>query len=166
VANITGAVSALYDLGARYVLVVNLPDLGVQPLVPPGSPLSTLLSELSAEHNKRLEKALKLLEAHSSGLTIIHGDVTGVVDSLRPTFEVTIPLVDVLVPAPPGSLPYSFCLFIDPSSCPAVGDFAMSAQFLFWDAGHPTTAAHERIADQLFLAVWKALRRQVKASAR
>jgi phospholipase/lecithinase/hemolysin len=156
VGNIADAVRTLYGLGARLILVVNLPDLGVQPLVPPGSPLSALLTQLSNTHNRLLARAMKRLEPQLKGLQIIHGDITGVVAALPPDFVTTIPLVDVLVPVAPGQIPTSFCLFVDPATCPAVSTFAPTAKFLFWDA-HPTTAAHARLAQALFEPVSKAL---------
>jgi len=158
VGNIANAVTTLYNLGARSVLVVNLPDLGVQPLVPPGSELSALLTELSTTHNRLLKRTLRRLEPRLRGLQIIQGDITGVIDALPSEFETTIPLVDVLVPPPPGGLPHSVCLFVNPATCPAVPTFAPDAAFLFWDAGHPTTAVHARLADTLFGQVSKALR--------
>jgi phospholipase/lecithinase/hemolysin len=157
VGNIVAGIETLYDLGARLIVVVNLPDLGIQPLVFPGSPFSELLSDVSAEHNKRLAKALQQVEAHLKGLTLIRGDVTGVASELQPEFEAVVPLIDVLVP-PTGEIPNSFCLFVDPTLCPMVPNFAQDAKFLFWDAGHPTTAAHEALAQQIYEAVKKGLK--------
>ena len=74
---------------------------------------------------------------------------------LRP---VPAPLVDVLVPVPPGAVPSSLCILVDPAACPVVPTFATDAEFVFWDSDHPTTAAHERLAEALLKAVLKGLR--------
>jgi phospholipase/lecithinase/hemolysin len=159
--NIATGVALLYYLGARNILVVNLPDLGDSPLVRPGSPESQALSALSTEHNKLLRKVMRQLEKLLPGLTVIDGDVTKVRKSIEKTLETDIPLLDVLVPVPAGSPPTSVCILINPATCPAVPSFEPDAPFFFWDAEHPTTVAHERVAEEFVQPVLKALRHPV-----
>ena len=150
VGNIATAVASLYQLGARRILLVNMPEQSAPP-------------DILAQHNKLLRKAAELLDARLPGLEIILGDVVGLLPSLVPEFEPAVPLVDVIVPPAPGApYPNSFCLFIDPTTCPIVPTFAPEQKFLFWDAGHPTTAVHERAAELLFEQMRKALRRDVR----
>ena len=151
--NIAEAIIRLHGLGARKILLVNMPEQSAPP-------------EILLEHNKLLRKASVLLAALLPGLDIIQGDVTGLLPSLVPEFEPAIPLVDVLVPPAPGQLPNSFCLFVDPTTCPQVPTFAPEQKFLFWDAGHPTTAVHERAAERLIVPVRKALRLDVRKLSR
>jgi phospholipase/lecithinase/hemolysin len=156
VGNIALAIGTLYDLGARDILVANMVDLGGGPFVPEAQ--RELLTSLTAEHNKLLAKTMKTLEKSLPGLTIIDGDVTKVEKAVLRTFDTTAPLVDVLVPVPPGAVPTSLCLSVNPAECPALPTFAPNAEFAFWDADHPTTAAHERIAEVFLKAVLKGLR--------
>ena len=154
VRNIADAIITLHQLGARKILLVNMPEQSAPP-------------EILLEHNKLLRKASVLLGALLPGLEIIQGDVTGLLPSLVPEFEPAVPLVDVLVPPAPGQqLPNSFCLFVAPTTCPTVPTFAPEQKFLFWDAGHPTTAVHERAAERLIDPVLKALRNDAKKLSR
>jgi len=153
--NIASGIETLYSLGARHFLVVNLPDLGNGPLLPEDQ--RALLTGLSTEHNKLLRKRIKELEKTLPDLMIIEGDVTKVFRTLLRTFESDVPLVDVLVPAPPGVPPASLCLVINPAACPAVPTFAPDAEFAFWDSEHATTAAYERLAEALLTTVQKGL---------
>ena len=147
VGNIAESVIALHRLGARHILVVNLPDTSAPP-------------ETLARHNALLKVTLSLLDSTLRDADIIHGNVTGLLEQLIPEFDPSVALVDVLVPPAPGApYPNSVCLFVDPSTCPAVPTFAMDAKYLFWDAGHPTTAVHERVAESLLGPLRKALRR-------
>jgi phospholipase/lecithinase/hemolysin len=157
VANIAVGIRTLYGLGARDILVLNVPDFGRGPLVPADQ--RDLLTGLSVEHNKLLARTLKTLEKDLPGLTIIEVDVTKVQAAVRRTFDSTVPLVDVLIPVPPGAVPASLCLSISPETCPAVPTFAPDAEFAFWDSEHPTTAAHQRLAEAVLKAVLKGLRR-------
>ena len=156
VSNIAQAIETLYALGARDILVANVPDLGTGLLVPEAQ--RPLLTSLSIEHNKLLAKATKTLEKNLPGLSIIDVDVTKAVRTIQRTFDMTAPLVDVLVPVPPGAVPASLCLAINPAACPAVPTFAAGAEFAFWDSEHPTTAAHRYFAETLLQELQKALR--------
>jgi len=161
VGNIATGVALLYYLGARNILVVNLPDLGASPLLSHGSPESQALTALSVEHNKLLRKVMRQLERLLPGLTVIDGDVTKARQSIEKTLETDVPLLDVLVPVPPGSLPTSVCILVNPAACPPVLSFEPAAPFFFWDAEHPTTVGHARMAEELVQPVLKALRHPV-----
>jgi phospholipase/lecithinase/hemolysin len=152
VGNITDSIRQLHRLGARHVIVVNLPDLGLSPLSAPDPVRRAALSRLAAEHNRQLAMALARLESKLDGLRIIAIDLAAPLAAL-PTlgFDVQTPAMDRLLPPPPalGGLPMSFCLFVDPLACGVVPDFNAVPPSLFWDAEHPTTQAHYVLAQYI-----------------
>jgi phospholipase/lecithinase/hemolysin len=139
VGNIVNAIQKLYSLGARDVMVLNLPNLGLIPLVPDG--LRGALTALTVAHNELLAQALNALAASRPDLRLIPVDVFKFTNDLA--------AVEGAVLSPALPLPVSFCLFFDPSSCP---DVALDAepQFFFWDAEHPTTATHAALGEFLY----------------
>jgi phospholipase/lecithinase/hemolysin len=152
VENITDSIRQLHWLGARDVIVVNLPDLGLSPLSLPDPARRAALSRLSAEHNRQLAAALARISTRLDGLHIIAVDVAAPLQALPALgFDVQIPAMDRLLPPPPalGGLPMSFCIFIDPQVCGVVPDFNAVPPSLFWDAEHPTTQAHYVLAQYI-----------------
>jgi phospholipase/lecithinase/hemolysin len=149
VANIVDAVDTLYQLGARDVMVLNMPDLG---LLPGGGGPGSPESELSAFHNQLLANALTVLSAHRPKLRLIQIDINHVFALLPPGMDVTTPALDAMFP--PESLPPGFkmslCLFIDPVTCADVPTFETNSAFLFWDVVHPTTDAHRILGQYLY----------------
>jgi phospholipase/lecithinase/hemolysin len=145
VANIIASVRALYGLGARTVIVLNLPDLGSIPMFA-GTPQSAPLSQLSATHNALLAAQLAALEANLTDLRLVTIDVNAVLPQLPPTINTTLPALDALLPAAPGQPPASMCVFLNPATCQDVPTFDVGLQFLFWDAEHPTTDVHQQLA--------------------
>jgi outer membrane lipase/esterase len=160
VRNIAESIGALYALGARTFLVVNLPDLGREPSVLLDASQREQLSALTTAHNKLLARTMRELEKRLPGLTIIDGDAAKFRKRAEHELDATTPLVDTLAPPLPNGLPASECITVDPATCPAVSSFDPAGQFLFWDNQHPTTAADERFADTLAVAVTRALRHQ------
>ena len=152
VGNITDSIGHLYLLGARQVIVVNLPDLGLSPLSVPDPVRRAALSRLSALHNRTLALALAKLQARLPGLRIVPIDLAAPL-TLLPTlgFDMQVPAIDRLLPPPPalGGLPMSFCIFVDPTACGVVPDFNAVPPSLFWDAEHPTTQAHYVLAQYI-----------------
>jgi len=140
VGNIVNAVKKLYALGARDVMVLNLPDLGLIPLVP--AELKGTLSYLTTVHNAMLAQALTALAASLPDLRLIPVDVYTFTNGLaaQPGTDLT----------PALSFPDSYCLFTAPASCPNVGTFEVDPSFFFWDAEHPTTATHAALGAFLY----------------
>jgi phospholipase/lecithinase/hemolysin len=138
VGNIVNGIETLHSLGARDVMVLNLPNLGLLPLVP--SELRGPATEVSVAHNGALAARLNALSARLPDLRLIRVDV----------FEFAQRLVSAgIVPAPALNSPNATCLFTNPATCTNVS-FDVSRRFLFWDVEHPTTKAHERLGEHLY----------------
>jgi phospholipase/lecithinase/hemolysin len=107
---------------------MNVPDLGVTPMAQSlGAGGPVMLTQLSAAYNQALDAALDQLAR--AGIPTIRLDAFAVLDEMATTpaaygfSNVTTPFLS----APAGASP---------------------DQFLFWDPVHPTTGAHEVLADQ------------------
>lgn len=127
VANLTEAVATVYALGARTVIVGNLPDLGATPR---GRSLSAMqtqeLTNQTLEHNALLERSLLQLEASLTGLDVL------VLDAFT-LFERAI------------ADPTGFGFTNVAQGCLIVGCDDPN-RFLFFDGIHPSSAAHRFIA--------------------
>jgi outer membrane lipase/esterase len=136
VTNILNAVGALYLAGARHVVVVNLPDLGLTPegRASGSGPVITLLSETFNEH---LEVALAA-DAPAS----IRLDVFGLMhETINDPAE------------------YGFTNVTTPCLT-AAGVCAEPAGYLFWDHVHPTTQGHALLAEKFAKAINQAILRR------
>jgi phospholipase/lecithinase/hemolysin len=150
VGNIVQAIDVLHQLGARNVMVLNLPDLGTIPLVAGLSAEQRAgLSFLSAAHNIALESVLQAWGSSHPDVNLIPIDVNVVLQGLPASMNRTVPALDALVP-PTGPYPTSFCLFLGPETCPNVPTFDVELQYLYWDAEHPTTAVHRLLGQHLY----------------
>jgi len=144
VANIADAVDTLYLLGARNVMVLDLPDLGLLP-GSSGDPGSA--SWISAVHNLLLDAALNDLQTRRPELHLIRV-------KLEPLFQKAMTKLEPRVPALAG-LGFAgaeVCLFVGPPLCPNVSPelFRSDLGYLFWDVVHPTTQAHEMLGEYLY----------------
>ncbi len=140
--NVTDAVSTLESRGARHILVLNLPDLGLTPraisenAVYPG--FTTLAANYSLSFNQTLSGKLGTLQATP-------GFDAGIIQ-----FNVFGALTQVLNDA----AAYGFtdttqgCLDTGTSSvCSDPGSYA------FWDDVHPTARLHQVLANEVLAAV-------------
>lgn len=135
--NLSNAVTSLANVGAKNIMVVNLPNLGIIPSTNGNSQLSTNLSLLSAAHDSGLAQTLGTLEQQlGSSVNLIELDVNYLFNQ---------------VIANPAE--YNFtnvttaCISV--TSC-ALSDQSQQNQYLFWDDFHPTTAAQKIIGDFAF----------------
>ncbi len=134
VENLTGAITSLVGVGAKKILVANLPDLGQLPATRT-SANSASLSALTQSHNQGLRRSLKLLSQQYSDLQIVTLDANTLYrDAI--TNPAAFGFTNVI----------SSCL----SGSRACGN---SDQFLFWDGIHPTTAAHRILGEAAFSAI-------------
>jgi outer membrane lipase/esterase len=128
VSNTVTAIQQLWGCGARFILVMNVPDLGVTPMargLGEGGPL--MLSQLSAAYNQTLDLAREHLA--QAGIPTIRLDAFAVLDEMA-NAPAAYGFTNVTTPyilAPPGGNP---------------------EEFLFWDIKHPTTGAHEVLAKE------------------
>lgn len=142
VGNTVIAVQRLYQAGARRIMVVNLPDLGLTPFGRLVDPFGLLLSPLSTLYNASLDSALDELEA--GGIETIRIDSAAVLKDIINNPD-DFGFSNVVDPF----LPIGFLNGDDPS------------EFLFWDFVHPTTHGHffiaseaMRVLQQKFRHVW------------
>ena len=144
VRNIEEGILTLYGLGARNVMVLDLPDLGLIP-ANAGDPTQSMIS---SAHNKLLYKKLATLQSRLSKLHLIVVKLDPLFQDLLLTMESHVPLMETVAPYEGMSA----CLFIDPSLCLDVPAwvFNSSLPFLFWDVVHPTTEAHHELAGYLY----------------
>lgn len=129
-ANISGAVKTLAGVGAKNILLANLPDLGKVPLTAK-TPLSQPLSALTWAHNAGLSQSLDVLSGElGSSVDLIELDVYSLAEQ---------------VIANPASFGFTNvtdgCLLV---GCPNPD------KYLFWDQNHLTTAGNKLVANLAF----------------
>lgn len=122
--NTVQALEALWNAGARHLLIVNVPDLGITPFgLSSGN--SGPITQLCAAYDQTLEVTLEALQ--NAGVPTIRVDAFATLRAM------------VFSPAQFGFTNVT-------TSFLATGGDA--DQFLFWDVVHPTTRGHEVLADQ------------------
>ncbi|WP_375515763.1 SGNH/GDSL hydrolase family protein [uncultured Nostoc sp.] len=144
VKNVTTAINSLIDVGAKKILVGNLPDLGQLPATRT-SANSVNLSALTQAHNQGLRRSLKVLSQQHSDLEIVVLDANALYrDAMSATGYA-------------NANPAAFNFTNVTSPCLS-GDRTCSNpdQFLFWDGIHPTAAAHRIIGETAFSTIQKA----------
>jgi phospholipase/lecithinase/hemolysin len=141
VANISTGIQRLYALGARNFVVLNVPDLGLVPVIQALGPgVAQQFSQLTAAHNALLNGTLGQLGAVLPGARIVRIDVNGLLQTLPP-----------IAPGP-GLGIFGACLLLNPASCPDV-PLNQGQPTIFWDVEHPTTFVHRALGQALFAAL-------------
>jgi phospholipase/lecithinase/hemolysin len=146
VTHVSQAVQQLYQLGARDVIVVNIPNLGLAPLIA-APELKVGLDHVSQLHNAALASALSALSATLPGIRIILVDAYSHVQSLvaASAFDFVTPALDPI---------NSYCLFDGavPTgiNCHDVPTFNVDRSYFFWDVEHPTKAAHANLGGFIY----------------
>jgi phospholipase/lecithinase/hemolysin len=127
VGNTLHALQVLWNAGARHILLPNIPDIGITPEAL-ASGAGPSITQLCIAYNQVLATGLDSLE--KSGIRVVRIDAFSVLQEMvydpgRFEFEnVSEPLLGALMA---GGTP-------DPDA------------YVFWDAAHPTTRAHEVLA--------------------
>ena len=125
--NTAQAVVDLASHGARHIVVVNLPDLGLTPFGQSlGSNFSFQLTFLTDAYNAGLKQALDSLD--TLGIPTVRVDSAGLISEVSED-------------------PAAFGLVN--ASDAAVNSGNDPDGYLFWDDVHPTTVGHAIIADQV-----------------
>ena len=127
VRNTARAVRRLHAQGARHILVINLPDLGLTPYGQSVEP-EGILSYLTFVYNENLTQALDQLAF--VGVETIRVDAAGELQNIvdHPGEYGLTNVTDAYLPENIGQ---------DPDD------------FLYWDSVHPTTVGHEIIAAEV-----------------
>lgn len=126
IANLSLSIQSLASVGAKNILVVNLPDLGKIPATL-NTPISGPLDAISNQHNSELVTTVDNLESSLPVNFIELLDVNSLFD-------------DIL------SEPDMFGFTNVTESC-LQASCTNADEYLFWDSQHPTTAGYEAIAD-------------------
>ncbi|HEY0338607.1 MAG TPA: SGNH/GDSL hydrolase family protein [Burkholderiales bacterium] len=138
VSNLSGDIGALAAVGAKNILVPNMPDLGLLPdAVNAGAVAQATLTALTNVFNAGLDTAIDLNRATfaPSGVNLYEFD--------------TAQFLRDAVSSPPAGITNTT------SSCLSGGAAALAsncAGYLFFDGVHPTTFAHQLLAQQFALA--------------
>ena len=133
--NTITALQQLRAAGARFIIVMNVPDLGVTPMAL-NLGLSVQLAQLTAAYNDTLNRALDQLG--QAGIPTIRLDSYAVLDDMAKH------------PAK-----YGFGIVTVPFLFAPAGSNA--DEFLYWDPVHPTTGAHEVLAEEALDQILEAI---------
>ncbi|MEH1849359.1 MAG: SGNH/GDSL hydrolase family protein [Nostoc sp.] len=146
VTNLSTAVKSLAAVGARDIMVLNLPNLGKFPVTGGNSQVSSLLSTFTSKHNSSLATNLKLLSQElNPNINIIPVDVNSLFNRI-----ITEPKEFSLTNGTDSCIGDSPVVPIEVTIQPVI---CMPDKFLFWDEVHPTTAAHKLIGELAFSAL-------------
>ena len=132
--NLSTAVTSLYNVGARNIIVVNLPDLGSLPGTRGDSQISNYLNALTSAHNSGLATTLDFL-SQNPNINIIPLDLNS--------------LFGRAIAAPEE---FGFTNVTD-SCLSTAGVCTNPNEYLFWDPIHPTTAGHKLVGELAFRAL-------------
>jgi len=134
---IASNVQSLYASGARSFIVLNVPNLAITPAVlSQGEPAVSTAAYLSSAFNTELDALLDQLESVLPGSEFLRLDVWSLLSSIAMDPE-SYGLTNTFVPC------LSFGV-IEGAVCDDADDR------LFWDAIHPTTAAHGILAEAAY----------------
>ena len=135
VENVMQAIASLSKVGARKILVGNLPDLGQLPATR-STGNSKALSAATQSHNLSLSRSL-----------------AGASQKLGATVQI-IPLDANKLYREAETHPSTFGFTNVTSGCISSPDSCRQPDtFLFWDGIHPTTAAHRALSESAFSAL-------------
>ncbi|MEQ9358496.1 SGNH/GDSL hydrolase family protein [Coleofasciculus chthonoplastes] len=147
VGNLAAGIQTLYDLGARNFLVPNLPDLGKTPrALSMGDHISMSLTTLSQIHNTLLNRSLGDL-SQLNNINIVEFDTFSMLNKtianpeVKGFTNVTNSCIEPLKDDGKLDGTQAFEVCDNPD------------EYLFWDGIHPTTVAHEQLADEALLAL-------------
>ncbi|HET9830108.1 MAG TPA: SGNH/GDSL hydrolase family protein, partial [Vicinamibacterales bacterium] len=133
---IRNAILAFRSVGARHILVPNIPNLGVAPSVTRlGPAVAALATNLSIAYNTALAAMLDQIDQGD----IIRFNTFDLINAVIAQ-PLTFGFTNVTQPCYNG--------FVTPNPSPTV--CATPDTYAFWDVEHPTTALHAVIANAMF----------------
>lgn len=139
--NIIDGLTQLSSLGAKELLVVNLPSLGEAPFADSldavfPQDISQILNQISSAHNNLLSAKLNAFEQQQPDTNVLTLDINGLFDDILAdpaSFGLTNVTEPCLANFQPGFQFDGVCDNPD--------------EYLWWDDTHPTAAAYEIISD-------------------
>ncbi len=141
VSNLSNAVGALAQAGAKNILVFNLPDLGKTPIALRTGNTSNLTT-LTNAHNAALASALGQLNNNNPSVNLIPVDINSLFNR---------------VIANPGEFGFkdvnTSCVVYDISNNQLLKTCNNPNDYLFFDEVHPTTNAHKLVAETVLAAI-------------
>jgi phospholipase/lecithinase/hemolysin len=135
VTNIEEAMERLVQLGAKNLLILNLPDLGAVPDLL-GTPEADEATAFSLNFNTALAGVLDRFESAYPAVTVYEFDVYSFSETVQ-NDPAAFGFINVGDQSPNFAIPNNFD----------------GAGYVFWDDKHPTTSMHALIADQVTAAV-------------
>lgn len=141
--NLSAVVKSLAAVGAKDIMVVNLPDLGNFPVTGGNKDISNLLNSFTSAHNSSLSANLNSLRQQlNPDIHIRSLDVNSLFNRIiaHPEEFGFTNVKDSCV----GNLS------VVPINIPTQPIDCIADQFLFWDQIHPTTATHRLIGELAF----------------
>ena len=142
--NMIASLELLISAEAKIFLIPNLPLLGKTPRFNSDPAQALSWNTLTADFNQTLATALDSLSALHNDVTIFRLDIAGLINKVvaSPANFGLSNATDSAAPGlEPGEIFYNTGQIVsDPSA------------YLFWDAIHPTTAAHAILAERAFEA--------------
>jgi phospholipase/lecithinase/hemolysin len=148
--NIEDAIVSLYKLGARNVIVLDLPDLGLLPSNAVDEETSRAATAVSLAHNRALYPVVARLQKKYRQLHLTLVKLNPLFLKLFQRFgqNAPVPMIAAFSENPDNVT----CLFVDPTLCTDMPDntFQSTLPFLFWDVVHPTTEAYRLLSDYMY----------------
>ncbi|MBD2770793.1 SGNH/GDSL hydrolase family protein [Iningainema tapete] len=134
IANLSNGVKLLATLGAKNIMVVNLPDLGKLPATRQDPQVSKFLSDITQKHNSGLAESLKALsQSLGNCVNIIQFDVYSLFNQVF---------------ASPQKFGFTVVTNSELEQLSQLQGY--TEEFFFWDDIHPTTAVHKLLAKYAF----------------
>ena len=140
VANISNAITTLYDLGARHFLVNNLPDLGDTPLAQLIG-VAGPLSDATAAFNGLLAAELATLQASLPDIDIVDPNMNALIGTLL-SYPRVFGFIDPTTQPAFGAGPASGCLITTIFPFCELSNVDPAPGVFWYDEQHPTTSVH------------------------
>ena len=132
-ANIQTALENLAAFGAENILILNLPNLGGTPRFY-GTADAATATLISQTFNTSLAQVVSNFEAANPDITVYEMDIYALFGDLV---------------ANPGDYGFTNVTAVSPNFAVA-NEWDNSAGYAFWDEIHPTTEAHEAVAEEVY----------------
>lgn len=139
--NISEGMSQLVAAGARYFLVLGLPDIGKAPRIVGNETESALVSTLAESYNQALQATINGLEEANPDVKIYYFDVFSYMDQIIASgvFPNTTGTYLILT----ENWGYTY------NEDGSLKHHDNASDYMFWDSIHPMTATHKLLADKV-----------------